>query len=102
MGSFGLEITLLFVVLGSLAGFLAGLLGIGGGIILVPLFLWAFNAAGFSPDVIVHIAFGTSLAVIIPTALSSTFGHRKRGNVEWHQVLVPEFLQRPYMRLQWF
>jgi uncharacterized membrane protein YfcA len=36
--------------------------------------------------VLVHTAFGTSLAVIIPTALSSTFGHRKRGNVEWHQV----------------
>ena len=86
MGTFGIATIFLFVILGSLAGFLAGLLGIGGGIILVPLFLWAFESAGFAPEVLVHTAFGTSLGVIIPTALSSTFGHRKRGNVEWHQV----------------
>jgi uncharacterized membrane protein YfcA len=86
MGSFGILSVALFVVLGSLAGFLAGLLGIGGGIILVPLFLWVFESAGFSAEVLVHTALGTSLAVIIPTALSSTFGHRKRGNVQWHHV----------------
>jgi hypothetical protein len=82
-----LPVLLLFVLVGSLAGFLAGLLGIGGGIILVPLFLWAFRAAGFAPEIIVHAAFGTSLAIIIPTAVSSAVGHRKRGNVDWHQVL---------------
>lgn len=87
MGSFGLLSIVLFAVLGSMAGFLAGLLGIGGGIILVPLFLWVFEATGFSAEVLVHIALGTSLAVIIPTAMSSTFGHRKRGNVQWHQVI---------------
>ena len=86
MGTFSIATIVLFVVLGSLAGFLAGLLGIGGGIILVPLFLWAFDASGFAPEIMVHTAFGTSLAVIIPTAISSTFGHRKRGNVDWHQV----------------
>lgn len=86
MGSFGVATIFLFVMLGSLAGFLAGLLGIGGGIILVPLFLWAFATAAFAPDLLVHTAFGTSLAIIIPTAFSSTLGHRKRGNVEWHQV----------------
>jgi uncharacterized membrane protein YfcA len=87
MGSFSILSLILLVILGSLAGFLAGLLGIGGGIILVPLFLWIFNVAGFSPEVLVHTALGTSLAVIIPTALSSTFGHRKRGNVQWNQVV---------------
>jgi len=81
------QILVLFVLLGSLAGLLAGLLGIGGGIILVPLFLWAFKCAGFSPEIIVHAAFGTSLCIIIPTAISSTLGHRKRGNVDWHHVL---------------
>ncbi len=86
MGPFSIFTLFLFVCLGSIAGFLAGLLGIGGGIILVPLFLWAFAASGFSPDILVHTAFGTSLAIIIPTALSSTFGHRKRGNVKWRQV----------------
>ena len=80
------QILLLFFIFGSLAGFLAGLLGIGGGVILVPLFLWAFPLAGFDPEVVTHAAFGTSLAIIVPTAISSTFGHRKRGNVNWHQV----------------
>ena len=87
MGSFGIATIALFVLLGSAAGFLAGLLGIGGGIILVPLFLWAFNVSGFAPEILVHLAFGTSLAIILPTAVSSTMGHRKRGNVEWHQVI---------------
>ncbi|MFA5516246.1 MAG: sulfite exporter TauE/SafE family protein [Desulfuromonadales bacterium] len=76
----------LFALLGSLGGFLAGLLGIGGGIIFVPLFLWVFPLAGFPPDLVAHSAFGTSLAIIIPTALSSTLAHRRRGNVDWHQV----------------
>jgi len=87
MGTFGIATLFLFAVLGSLAGFLAGLLGIGGGIILVPLFLWAFSVSGFAPEVLVHVAFGTSLAIIIPTAFSSTLGHRKRGNVYWHHVI---------------
>ncbi|MDF1580638.1 MAG: sulfite exporter TauE/SafE family protein [Desulfuromonadales bacterium] len=77
---------MLFVLLGAGAGFLAGLLGIGGGIILVPLFLYTFPLAGFPAQIVVHAAFATSLAVIIPTAVSSTLGHRKRGNVDWHQV----------------
>lgn len=86
MSLFDPTVLALFVILGSLAGFLAGLLGIGGGIILVPLFLWAFPVAGFSESVVVHAAFATSLAIIVLTALSSTLGHRRRGNVEWHQV----------------
>jgi hypothetical protein len=86
MPPFAFDILAMFVLLGSLAGFLAGLLGIGGGIILVPLFLWSFGVAGFAPEVIVHAAFGTSLAIIIPTAFSSTLGHRKRGNVDWRHV----------------
>ena len=80
------QIIILTLLMGSFAGFLAGLLGIGGGVILVPLFLWLFPLAGFSPDLIVHTAFGTSLAIILPTAISSTFGHRNQGNVDWHMV----------------
>ncbi len=79
-------IILLTLLFGSLAGLLAGLLGIGGGVILVPLFLWLFPLAGVSDSLVVHMAFGTSLAIIIPTSLSSTLGHRKRGNVDWHMV----------------
>ena len=80
------QIILLTLCLGSLAGLLAGLLGIGGGVILVPLFLWLFPLAGIPEQIAVHTAFGTSLAIIIPTSISSTFGHRKRGNVDWHMV----------------
>ncbi|SDE37484.1 sulfite exporter TauE/SafE family protein [Desulfuromonas thiophila] len=77
---------LLFGLLGSLAGLLAGLLGIGGGIILVPLFLWVFNALNYAPELVVHLAFGTSLCVILPSALGSALGHRQRGNLELQQV----------------
>ncbi|PLY01807.1 MAG: sulfite exporter TauE/SafE family protein [Desulfuromonas sp.] len=87
MDIFSLTTILLFILLCSLAGFLAGLLGIGGGVVLVPLFIWAFEVSGVNPEVVVHLSFGTSLAIIIPTAFSSTLGHRKRGNVDWHQVL---------------
>ena len=80
------HIIALTVVFGTIAGFLAGLLGIGGGVILVPLFLWLFPLAGFPPELVVHTAFGTSLAIILPTAVSSTFGHRKRGNIHWGMV----------------
>lgn len=74
------------VALAAFAGLLAGLLGIGGGIILVPLFLWLFKLAGMPAHLIVHSALGTSLCIILPTALSSTLGHLRRGHVDWHQV----------------
>jgi uncharacterized membrane protein YfcA len=86
MDMFSPQIIVLTLLLGSFAGFVAGLLGIGGGVILVPLFLWLFSIVDFPADLIVHTAFGTSLAVILPTAISSTLGHRKRGNVDWHMV----------------
>ena len=80
------QIITLSLILGAGAGLMAGLLGIGGGVILVPLFLWLFPLAGFPPATVVHSAFGTSLAIILPTAVSSTLGHRKRGNVDWGMV----------------
>ncbi|SHJ70718.1 hypothetical protein SAMN02745165_02985 [Malonomonas rubra DSM 5091] len=86
MELFSAQIIALTLGFGAFAGFLAGLLGIGGGVILVPLFLWLFPLAGFPDHLIVHTAFGTSLAIIIPTAFSSMLGHRKRGNVDWHMV----------------
>ncbi|HKJ05227.1 MAG TPA: sulfite exporter TauE/SafE family protein [Geopsychrobacteraceae bacterium] len=82
-----LPLILMLMFFGAFAGFMAGLLGIGGGVILVPLFLWFFPLADLPPEIIVHTAFGTSLAIIIPTSISSTYGHRKHGNVAWKQVL---------------
>ncbi len=80
-------VILMFAAFGSIAGFLAGLLGIGGGVILVPLFLWAFAQVGFPDTVLVHIAIGTSLTIIFPTTVSSTFSHFRNGHVNPTQVL---------------
>lgn len=80
------EIIATLLASGVLAGFCAGLLGIGGGVILVPLFLWCFPLAGFPAAGMVHSAIGTSLGIIVFTATSSALAHRKHGNVNWAQV----------------
>ena len=86
MQEFSFLIILAFGLLGSFAGFLAGLLGLGGGIIYIPLFLVVFEVVGFNPGIIVHTAFGTSLAIIFFTAISSSLVHLQKGNIEWYQV----------------
>jgi len=76
-----------FALIGMVVGFLGGFLGVGGGIILIPLLLyWAFPSMNISPEVIVHLSFGTSLAIIIPTSLSGSFAHSRVGNVIWRVV----------------
>jgi uncharacterized membrane protein YfcA len=67
---------------GALIGFLAGVFGIGGGAISVPVFYEVFQNLGHAPDVAMPMAVGTSLAVIIPTSLQSSRGHFKRGTVD--------------------
>lgn len=67
---------------GALIGFLAGLFGIGGGAISVPVFYEVFKALGHSADLAMPMAVGTSLAVIIPTSIQSSRGHFKRGTVD--------------------
>lgn len=73
----------LYMLIGSVAGILGGLLGIGGGIILIPALAWIFSKQGISYDLIMHIAAGTSLSSIIFIALSSAYGHAKRGSKIW-------------------
>lgn len=77
---------LLYVSLGSFAGILAGLLGVGGGIVIVPLLSFAFAAQHFPPSVIHHMALGTSLATIVFTSIASLRAHHAHGAVNW-QVL---------------
>ncbi|WP_245831983.1 sulfite exporter TauE/SafE family protein [Solemya velesiana gill symbiont] len=77
----------IYLLLGSIAGLFAGLLGVGGGLIIVPALIWVFRGSGFSPDLIVHLAVGTSLATIVVTSISSVRAHHKRGAVLWKQVL---------------
>jgi uncharacterized membrane protein YfcA len=75
------------VVIGIAVGFVGGFLGVGGGAIIIPLLhYWAFPAMHISPEVIVHLAFGTSLAIIIPTSLSSSWAHARAGNIDWRVV----------------
>ncbi|MCA1868850.1 sulfite exporter TauE/SafE family protein [Agrobacterium genomosp. 3] len=66
---------------GMVAGLLAGLLGVGGGIVIVPVFFWGLGTAGLIPDIASHLAVGTSLATIIPTSISSMRAHNRKGNV---------------------
>jgi len=70
----------LLLVSGAFAGLLAGLFGVGGGIILVPALIFAFDKLGYSPDVTAHMAVGTSLGIIVPTSIISTWSHYKRGS----------------------
>lgn len=76
-----------YLAIGSVSGFFAGLLGIGGGIILVPALLVVFQATGFPEAYMFQTALGTSMATIVLTALSSLRAHHARGAVRWPVVL---------------
>lgn len=81
----------LYLVVGTAAGLLAGLLGVGGGLIIVAALAWLLPLRGFAPEHVMQVALATSLASIILTSVSSTRSHRKRGSVLWPSVraLVP-------------
>jgi uncharacterized membrane protein YfcA len=70
--------------LGAFAGVLAGLFGVGGGLVIVPVLAWLFLGAGMNPVVIMHLAIGTSLATIVFTSISSVYAHHRRGAVQWY------------------
>lgn len=74
---------IIFFVIGALAGFAAGLFGVGGGTIIVPILYVVFTQMGYDPEVIMHMALGTSLATIIVTSISSLMAHNKNGAVIW-------------------
>jgi uncharacterized protein len=76
------ELGLLLVATGALSGFLAGLFGIGGGAVLVPVFYECFRLAGVPLEVRIPLCIGTSLAVIIPTSIRSYRAHYLRGAVD--------------------
>jgi uncharacterized protein len=89
------ELALLLVAVGALSGFLAGLFGIGGGAILVPVFYECFRLAGVPLEVRMPLCIGTSLAIIIPTSIRSYRAHHARGAVDmatirlwWLPVIV--------------
>ncbi|AHD09235.1 sulfite exporter TauE/SafE family protein [Phaeobacter gallaeciensis] len=73
----------LLIVTGAVAGVLAGLLGVGGGIVLVPAFFYVFQTLGYGGDQLMQMCLATSLATIIVTSLRSVMSHNKKGAVDW-------------------
>lgn len=72
---------ILFAVIGFLGGLVGGLFGVGGGIVFVPLLILLY---GYNP----HLAIGTSVAAIVPTALMSAWRHALGGMIQWRTVLL--------------
>lgn len=77
------QMLVLLAVIGAFAGVLAGLLGVGGGIVLVPAFFYAFQTLGYDGPGLMQMCLATSLATIIVTSLRSVHGHNKKGAVDW-------------------
>ncbi len=79
---------LVLLTTGIIVGFASGLLGIGGGFIMVPVQIWALTSQGVEPTIATRIALGTSLAVVLPTALSGCRGHSCQGAVLWRPGIL--------------
>jgi len=75
-----------YPAVGALVGFLAGLLGIGGGAVMVPMLLFVFAANGFPAEHMMHLALATAMATIVFASLSSVRAHATRGGVDWRVV----------------
>ena len=76
---------------GMVAGTLAGLFGIGGGLVIVPVLVWLFSKQGVPSEYLIHMAVATSLMTIVVTSMSSIFAHWRIGNISFLAVrrLVP-------------
>lgn len=79
-----LQMLVLLLVIGGFAGVLAGLLGVGGGIVLVPAFFYAFQTLGYDGPQLMQVCLATSLATIIVTSARSVLSHNKKGAVDWN------------------
>lgn len=89
-----LQIITIYALTGIFAGVVGGMLGLGGGIIIVPVLHFLFMRQGFPPEILMHLAVTTSLATIIVTSLASTYAHHKKAAVLWPAVnrFVPGIL----------
>ncbi len=81
-----MEWWVVYLLMGLFVGFLAGMLGVGGGLILVTLMVFLFGLQGFPSDRILHIALGTALTSIVFTSISSLRAHHRHGAVRWDIV----------------
>lgn len=85
---------LAYLATGLAVGFFAGLLGIGGGAVLVPILVLVFTAQGLAPDHVIHLALGTAMASIMFTSVSSMRAHHAHGAVDWRiaRAIAPGIL----------
>lgn len=81
-----MDIFLASVLLGIVTGVLAGLFGIGGGLVIVPVLVFLFTASGFPAELVMIMAVASSLAAIILTAISSLLAHHRLGSLIWAKV----------------
>ncbi|CDG51018.1 conserved membrane hypothetical protein [Halomonas sp. A3H3] len=81
----------IYLTLGAVAGTMAGVFGVGGGLIIVPVLVFAFGLQNIASEIAMHLAIGTSLATILVTGSSSTLGHYRRGSIHrgWLKALLP-------------
>lgn len=77
---------ILFLIVGAITGVLAGLFGIGGGMVMVPVLVFSLTAHGVDPEIVFHMALATSLATIVFTSLTSIATHHRKGAVDWPLV----------------
>jgi len=89
-----MSVFIFYALAGAITGVVAGLFGVGGGLLMVPMLVWSFQANQFSPEISIHLAIGTSLAIIVVTSFSSILAHHRRGAVLWSMVrkLAPSLL----------
>lgn len=80
------SLLVMYSVVGAVAGVLAGLLGVGGGLVIVPMLVLCFNLQHVEHHAVMHLALGTSMASIVFTSVSSFWSHHKRGAVQWTVV----------------
>lgn len=78
-----IQMLVMLMAIGAFAGVLAGLLGVGGGIVLVPAFFYAFQTLGYDGPQLMQVCLATSLATIVVTSVRSVMAHNKRGAVDW-------------------
>ncbi|MFV8781538.1 sulfite exporter TauE/SafE family protein [Microbulbifer sp. SA54] len=83
-----MEVLLIYLLVGIGAGTIAGLFGVGGGLIIVPALVLVFTAQGIAPEILTHMAVGTSLATIIVTSISSIRTHHGKRAVDWNIVVA--------------
>jgi uncharacterized membrane protein YfcA len=80
--------SVILILTGITAGTASGLFGVGGGFLMTPVQYWLYTSGGIDSTLATRLAFGTSLAVIIPTLISGALAHHKRGAVNW-QAAIP-------------